>query len=122
MDFIEEISCLVSAVLPCYFGIFPEETPDGYAVITPLTDSFGNYADDHARHEISTAQISVFTIGGYRQKVRDITASLLEHDFIVTSRFYAGQNDNQSGVQTDVYHHYVIEVEKLYGNTYNERL
>lgn len=90
-------------------GVFSETPPNCYAVVTPLADTFELHADNAPEYETQEARISLFSKDNYTRLKNALVRSLLKADFTVTDRRYNGY-ENDTG-----YHHYVIDVAKLYG-------
>jgi len=108
MSLLSELNALISPLVPSETGVFSEPAPDRYAVITPMVDTFELYTDDKPRHEIQEARISLFDKESYTALKNKIVRALLGADFTITDRRYIGHEDD-----TD-YHHYAIDVAKLY--------
>ena len=89
-------------------GIFSEKAPDEYLVITPLADTFPLHADNRPLSETQEARLSLFSKGNYLPQKNHIVRALVEADFTITSRLYAGYEDDTG------YHHYTIDVAKNY--------
>ncbi len=47
--------------IPIETGVFSDEVPMEYIVITPMNDLFDLYADNLPQHEIQEARLSLFT-------------------------------------------------------------
>jgi hypothetical protein len=109
MTFLEEINALVAACgLPVETGIFSGVPPDEYVVITPLSDSFENYADNRPGADIQEARLSLFTKGNYNVKKNALVRALLNADFTVTDRRYIED-------ETDTkLHHIAVDCGKIY--------
>ena len=108
MSFLSELTALVSPLIPVETGVFSETTPDRYAVITPMVDTFELYTDDKPRHEIQEARLSLFDKGNYTAMKNQIVRNLIDADFTITDRRYIGHEDDTG------YHHYAIDVAKNY--------
>ena len=108
MSLLSELNTLISPLVPLETGVFSEPSPDRYAVITPMVDTFELYTDDKPRHEIQEARISLFDKGSYTALKNQIVRILLDADFIITDRRYIGHEDDTG------YHHYAIDVAKNY--------
>lgn len=101
-DFIESLS------VPVETGVFSDEAPDLYAVIIPLVDNFDLHCDDKPGLEIQEARISIYSKSNYQTIKNSIVEKLLENDFTITMRQYIGYESDTH------YHHYIIDVEKIY--------
>ena len=95
--------------LPVETGVFSGEPPKEYLVITPMADSFALHADNLPEFETQEARLSLFSKGNYTQRKEQLSKELLTADFVITDRRYIGHEDDTG------YHHYAIDVAKLYG-------
>ena len=109
MSILSDINLAVYKLnVPVETGVFSDEAPDEYVVITPLSDSFNLHADDEPGLETQEARISLFSKGNYMNLKRQIERTFLLKDFTITDRRYLGHEDDTG------YHHYAIDVAKLY--------
>lgn len=109
MSILAEINSVVSALnIPIETGVFSEAAPDEYVVITPLADSYELHADNAPSFETQEARLSLFSKGNYMKWKKQLSKALLSADFTITDRRYIGHEDDTG------YHHYVIDVVKLY--------
>lgn len=109
MSFLEEINALLTELgVSVETGVFSDKAPDEYMVITPLADVFELHADNRPQYETQEARLSLFSKGNYGQRKNEIVRTLLTENFIITSRFYVGY-ENDTG-----YHHYAIDIAKNY--------
>ena len=109
MSILAEINSVVSALnIPIETGVFSEAAPDEYVVITPLADSYELHADNAPRFETQEARLSLFTKGSYTKLKNALVRALQGADFYITDRRYIGHEDDTG------YHHYAIDVAKLY--------
>ena len=108
MSLLSELNALILPLVPLETGVFSEPAPNRYAVITPMVDTFELYTDDKPRHEIQEARISLFDKESYTALKNKIVRALLGADFTITDRRYIGHEDDTG------YHHYAIDVAKLY--------
>ena len=109
MSILSDINMALTPLnVPVETGVFSDEAPDEYVVITPLSDSFNLHADDEPGLETQEARISLFSKGNYMNLKRQIAKALLLNDFTITDRRYLGHEDDTG------YHHYAIDVAKLY--------
>ena len=109
MSLLSEITTAVLGCgLPVETGVFSDAPPDEYVVVTPLADTFELNADDTPGYETQEARLSLFSKGNYMQRKKQLSKALLAADFVITDRRYNG-HENDTG-----YHHYVIDVAKLY--------
>ena len=89
-------------------GVFSDKAPDSYLVITPLSDSFELHADNAPGCETQEARLSLYSKDSYTKVKNAIVRTLLDADFYITDRRYIG-------FETDTgYHHYAIDVAKIY--------
>ncbi|WKY49064.1 hypothetical protein Q5O24_07075 [Eubacteriaceae bacterium ES3] len=89
-------------------GKFSKEAPYEYLVVTPLTDDFALFGDDKPLRTIEEVRISIFSKENYNALKNRLIKSLLEADFVITSRHYVGHEDDTN------YYHYAIDVAKDY--------
>ena len=109
MSLISEIRTVVLGCgLPMETGVFSDEPPDEYVVVTPLADTYGLHADDAPGYETQEARLSLFSKGNYLQRKKQLSKALLAADFVITDRRYIGHEDDTG------FHHYAIDVAKLY--------
>ena len=88
--------------------MFSDKAPDAYIVLTPLSDSFELHADNAPGCETQEARLSLYSKDSYTKVKNAIVRTLLGADFYITDRRYIG-------FETDTgYHHYAIDVAKLY--------
>ena len=109
MSLLSELKIVIEAVgLPVETGVFSDEPPDEYVVVTPLADTYELHADNAPGYETQEARLSLFTKGNYLKRKGQLSAALLAADFVITDRRYIAHEDD-----TD-FHHYAIDVAKLY--------
>jgi hypothetical protein len=99
---------LAKADIPIETGIFSQEVPEEYLVLTPMNELFGLYADNLPQAETQEVRISLFTRKNYIKKKNQIVNLLLKGDFTITDRRYIGYEEDTG------FHHFVIDVEKEY--------
>ena len=109
MSLLSELDTLLSNCgIPVETGIFSDKAPDTYLVITPLTETFELHADNTPGYETQEARLSLYSKGSYTKAKNAVVRTLLGADFYITDRRYIG-------FETDTgYHHYAIDVAKLY--------
>lgn len=95
--------------LPVETGVFSDLPPKEYLVITPMADTFELHADNAPGYETQEARLSLFSKGSYIKCKNTLVRALLGADFTITDRRYIGHEDDTG------YHHYAIDVAKLYG-------
>ncbi len=109
MSVLSEINSVVSTLdIPIETGVFSAAAPDEYVVITPLADSYELHADNAPGFETQEARLSLFSKGSYTKLKNTLVRALLGADFYITDRRYIGF-ETETG-----YHHYAIDVAKLY--------
>lgn len=108
MSALEELNTLIESILPVETGVFSDDVPIEYVVLTPLTDTYQLYADDKPTFDIQEVRISVFTKNNYRTLKSQLEKILLQADFTITDRRYIGREDETE------YHHYCIDIAKEY--------
>ena len=101
-------SALSDLDIPIETGVFSDEPPEEYVVVTPLADTYELHADNLPEYETQEARLSLFSRGNYLKRKRQLSKALLAADFTITDRRYIGHEDD-----TD-YHHYAIDVAKTY--------
>ena len=109
MSLLSELKTLIETVgLPVETGVFSDEPPDEYVVVTPLADTYELHADNLPEYETQEARLSLFSRGSYLKRKRQLSKALLAADFTITDRRYIGHEDDPG------YHHYAIDVAKTY--------
>ncbi len=89
-------------------GVFKNNAPAFYTVLTPMNDDLTAFSDDMPEHELQSVRVSIFDKGNYNATKIALTLAFLAADMTITERRYVGHEDDSG------YHHYVIDVEKLY--------
>ena len=109
MIILEDLNAVCAALeIPVETGIFSDEAPDIYIVITPLSDTFDLHADNAPGIDIQEARLSLYTKGSYTALKNRLVRLLLREDFTVTGRTY-------NGYETDTgYHHYTVDAARHY--------
>ena len=109
MSLLSEIKAAVTGCgLPVETGVFSGEPPEEYVVVTPLADTYELHADNLPGYETQEARLSLFSKGNYTAIKDTLVRALLEADFCITDRRYIDHEDDTG------YHHYAIDVAKLY--------
>ena len=109
MSLLSELKIVIEAVgLPVETGVFSDEPPDEYVVVTPLADTYELHADNLPEYETQEARLSLFSMGNYLKRKKQLSKALLAADFTITDRRYIGHEDDTG------YHHYAIDMAKLY--------
>ena len=101
-------SALSDLDIPIETGVFSDEPPEEYVVVTPLADTYELHADNLPEYETQEARLSLFSRGNYLKRKRQLSKALLAADFTITDRRYIGHEDDTG------YHHYAIDVAKLF--------
>lgn len=101
-------SALSDLDIPIETGVFSDEPPEEYVVVTPLADTYELHADNLPEYETQEARLSLFSRGNYLKRKKQLSKALLAADFTITDRRYIGHEDDTG------YHHYAIDVAKLY--------
>lgn len=110
MSILADIQAALSDLdVPIETGMFSDEPPDEYAVFTPLADTYELHADNLPEYETQETRLSLFSRGNYLKQKKQLSKALLAADFTITDRRYIGHEDDTG------YHHYAIDVAKLYG-------
>lgn len=109
MSLLSELKTVIEAVgLPVETGVFSDEPPDEYVVVTPLADTYELHADNLPEYETQEARLSLFSRGNYLKRKKQLSKALLSADFTITDRRYIDHEDDTG------FHHYAIDVAKLY--------
>ena len=109
MSLLSELKTVIEAVgLPVETGVFSDEPPEEYVVVTPLADTYELHADNLPEYETQEARLSLFSKGNYTQRKEQLSKALLAADFTITDRRYIDHEDDTG------FHHYAIDVAKLY--------
>jgi len=93
--------------IPVETGVFSGVPPDEYAVLTPLADSYVQFADNKPLMDLSEVRISLFSNGSYTATKNKIIKALLSADFTITDRRYIGFDSDNN------YHHYCIDCNQI---------
>ena len=108
MNILAVLTELLSDIAPVETGVFSDEAPAEYIVITPLTDTFELFGDNRPGVETQEARLSLFSQTNYISLQHRIVAALFAMDFTITEHRYIGREDDSG------YFHYVIDVSKYY--------
>lgn len=109
MSILTDLNAVCSELgIPVETGIFSDEAPDTYIVITPLSDTFDLHADNAPGVDVQEARLSLYAKGSYTALKNRLVRMLLRNDFTVTGRMY-------NGYETDTgYHHYTVDAAQYY--------
>lgn len=106
MSILSELNSLFDTIdIPTETGVFSDEPPDEYIVLTPLIDTFAVFGDNMPLADINEARISLFSKNNYIKRKNQLVGILLQADFVITDRRYIGFEENSG------YHHYCIDVQ-----------
>ena len=104
MSLLSELKTVADACsIPVETGVFSGVPPDLYLVITPMADTFELHADNSPGYDTQEARLSLFVKGSYTA-IKDT----LVRAFCIPDRRYIAHEDDTG------FHHYVIDVAKLY--------
>ena len=109
MSLLADIQTVVAPLgIPIETGVFKDEAPRKYIVVTPISDNFDLHADNAPGMEIQEVRLSLFTQGSYTKWKNALVRALLAADITITDRRYVGHEDDSG------YHNYAIDVAKSY--------
>ena len=109
MSLLADIQKAVSPLkIPIETGVFKDEAPEKYIVVTPIADSFELHADNAPGGDVQEARLSLYCQGNYMKDKNALVKLLLADDFTITDRRYIGY-ETETG-----YFHYVVDVAKNY--------
>ena len=109
MSLLTELNTIIYSLgIPVETGIFSDTTPDRYAVLTPLSDSYELFSDNAPGQDIEEVRVSLFDKGNYLAVKKRMESAILAAGITITDRRYIGHEDDTG------YHHYAIDVAKNY--------
>ena len=109
MNILEELQTVLNPLgLPNETGVFTNQAPDEYLVITPLIDEFDHYADDKPLADVQEARISIFAKTNYQQIKNQVVRAVLAAGMSVTARQFI-EYETETG-----YFHYNMDVAHFY--------
>lgn len=109
MSLLAELNTIIELLgIPVETGIFSDTTPDRYAVLTPLSDSYELFSDNTPGQDIEEVRISIFDRSNYLAVKKRMESAILAAGITITDRRYIGHEDDTG------YHHYAIDVAKNY--------
>ena len=109
MNILEELNTLLSNLpIPVETGVFSEEPPDEYCVLTPLVKEYAFFADNRPQVDVHEVRITLYSKWNYLLRETQITAAVLDADFTITDRHYIAHEDDTG------FHSVAIEVSKHY--------
>ena len=100
--------------LPVQTGSFQKKPPDVFLVLTPMTETFPEHADNAPQFTQPEVRLSLYAKGSYTRLTDTLVRCLLQADFTVTDRQYI-EYEAETG-----YNHYEIDVTKAYPFLLNE--
>lgn len=83
------------------------EEKEVYAVLTPLSDAFSQFADDEPTHEINAVRISLYTKSDYTTIVTAVVSDMLAAGLTITDKRFIEYEKNTK------FYHYNIDAEIL---------
>ena len=109
MSLLAEVKAIIeNGKIPVETGVFSGLSPDTYAVLTPLADSFDIHADNQPGVDVQEIRLSLFCKENYLKIKNQLVKAMLNADITITNRRYIGHEDDTG------YHHYAIDVAKSY--------
>ena len=90
--------------LPVQTGSFQKKPPDVFLVLTPMTETFPEHADNAPQFTQPEVRLSLYAKSSYTRLTDTLVRQLLQADFTVTNRQYI-EYETDTG-----YHHYAIDV------------
>lgn len=109
MSLLAEVKAIIeNCKIPVETGVFSGLSPDTYAVLTPLADSFDLHADNKPTMDMQEVRLSLFCKENYLKSKNRLVKAILNADMTITDRRYIGHEDDTG------YHHYAIDVAKSY--------
>jgi hypothetical protein len=109
MSILTDVTAVINKLgFPVETGVFSDVAPDDYIVITPLADNLMAFADDMPDYETQEVRLSIFSKNNFIEMKNRITQLLLLTGFTINDRRYIGHDDDSK------YHHYSIDITKLY--------
>lgn len=109
MNILEETTALITSLnIPVETGVFSDTAPNEYAVITPMSDTYGLFCDNKPGVETQEARLSLYSKGNYLAMKSSVLTALFAADFTITGRQYIAHEDDTG------YHHYAVDTAKLY--------
>ena len=100
--------------IPVQTGSYQKKPPDVFLVLIPMTEIFPEHADNAPQFTQPEVRLSLYSKGSYTDLADTLVKWLLQADFTVTGRQYI-EYEADTG-----YHHYEIDVTKVYPYHFNE--
>ena len=114
MSILAEIKTIADGLhLPVETGAFKKKPPDIFLVLTPMSDIFPQHADNSPQYTEPEVRLSLYVRGSYTTLADALVRALLRNDFTVTGRQYVAYESDTG------YHHYEIDVTKVYPYHFN---
>ena len=115
MSILAEIKTIADGLLLAVeTGAFKKKPPDTFLVLTPMSDIFPQHADNSPQYTEPEVRLSLYVRGSYTTLADALVRTLLQNDFTVTGRQYIAYESDTG------YHHYEIDVTKVYPYHVNE--
>ena len=115
LSILAELKLLIHRLaIPVQTGGYMKAPPATFLVLIPLTESFPEHADDEPQLNQPEVRLSLYTKGSYTIIADTLVRRLLQSGFTVTARQYI-EYETDTG-----YHHYEIDVTKVYPFNLNE--
>ena len=109
MSLLADIQTVVAPLgIPIETGVFKDEAPGEYIVVTPISDSFDLHADNAPGIDVQEARLSLYCQGNYIKDKNALVKRLLAADFTITDRRFIGY-ETETG-----YYHYAVDVAHYY--------
>ena len=109
MNILSDIQPVVAPLgIPIETGVFKDEAPEKYIVVTPLGDSFDIHADNTPGVDVQEVRLSLYCQGNYVKDKNALVKRLLAADFTITDRRFIGY-ETETG-----YYHYAVDVAHYY--------
>ena len=109
LSILAELKLLIHRLaIPVQTGGYMKAPPATFLVLIPLTESFPEHADDEPQLNQPEVRLSLYTKGSYTGLANTLVRELLRSDFSVINRQYI-EYESDTG-----YHHYEIDVTKVY--------
>lgn len=109
MNILSETTALIEGLgIPVETGAFSDVASDEYMVVTPLSDTYELFSDNHPEFDTQETRLSLYSKGNYLAMKNRVLKALLVADLTVIDRLYIEHEDNTG------YHHYAIDIAKIH--------
>jgi len=109
MSLLADIQTVVAPLgIPIETGVFKDEAPGKYIVVTPISDNFDLHADNAPGVDVQEVRLSLYCQGNYTKDKNALVKRLLAADFTITDRRFIGY-ETETG-----YYHYAVDVAHYY--------